>query len=401
VAITCYSSNVTDLRFVDLLRYIGTARATPALTELVNPYLRAFAMNVMLTCAGRRSHCVEFFKQAVGHQSRVFACDSSAGAPALQIADKAFIVPHIDHEDYIDALLTISDDHQIGLLVPALEPELLLLAVHRARFLAIGTVPLVSPPEIVATCYDKLATSSFLLNCGLGIPYTFDSFDAARAALSRGEITFPLVVKPRWGVSSIGIQFPEDEEELDLCYKLSKKQIERSCLAKISATDSQRSILIQERLIGEEYGMDVINDLDGTYVSTFIRRKIRMRAGQTDQAVTVRDDRLEMIGQLIGENLGHVGILDCDVFVTEHGCYVIDINPRFGGGYPFCHIAGANLPAALIAWANGQLPDPAWLRIEPNVAASRSDTLVVTNRKPIETARPRIAHTLQRLPQIA
>jgi carbamoyl-phosphate synthase large subunit len=295
--------------------------------------------------------------------------------------------------------LAICDDHQIGLLVPALEPELLLLATHRARFLAIGTVPLVSTPEIVATCYDKLATSRFLSNCGLGIPYTFDSLDAARAALSRGEITFPLVVKPRWGVSSIGMQFPEDDEELELSYQLTKKQIERSFLAEISATDSQRNILIQERLPGEEYGMDVINDLNGNYVCTFIKRKTRMWAGQTDRAVTVRNDRLEMIGQLIGEKLGQIGILDCDAFVTEHGCYVIDINPRIGGGYPFSHIAGANLPAALIAWASGQQPDAAWFRIRPNVAASRRDTLVVINRKPIEIARPSVGRIPHEIPR--
>ena len=83
-------------------------------------------MNVMLTCAGRRSYLVEIFKEAVGDRSRVFACDSSADAPALQKADKAFIVPRVDQEDYIDTLSAICDDHQIGLLVPALEPELLL-----------------------------------------------------------------------------------------------------------------------------------------------------------------------------------------------------------------------------------------------------------------------------------
>jgi 3-methyl-D-ornithine--L-lysine ligase PylC-like protein len=88
---------------------------------------------------------VEIFKAAVGDRSRVFACDSSAEAPALQKADKAFIVPRVDGEDYIDTLLAICEDHQIGLLVPALEPELSLLARTRARFLAIGTVPLVSP----------------------------------------------------------------------------------------------------------------------------------------------------------------------------------------------------------------------------------------------------------------
>jgi carbamoyl-phosphate synthase large subunit len=358
-------------------------------------------MNVMPTCAGRRSYSVEAFKEAVGNRGRVLACDSSADAPALQKADKAFIVPRIDHENYIDVLLAICDDHQIGLLIPALEPEVLLLSTNRARFLAVGTIPLVSDPEIIATCCDKLATSQFLSECGLRVPYTYGSLDAARAALSRGDITFPLVVKPRWGVGSIGMQFPEDEEELELSYKLAKKQIERSFPAEISATDSQRFILIQQRLLGEEHGMDVINDLNGSYVCTFIRRKIRMWAGQTDRAVTVRDDRLEMIGQLIGEKLGHVGIVDCDVFVTHHGCCVIDINPRFGGGYPFSDIAGANLPAALIVWAIGQQPDPAWFRVEPNVAASRCDSFVVTKRNPLDTARPKIEQALQQLSQRA
>jgi carbamoyl-phosphate synthase large subunit len=350
----------------------------------------------MVTCVGRRSYTVEVFKQAVGDHSRVLACDSSPEAPALQKADKAFIVPRIDHGDYIDALLAICDDHQIGLLVPALEPELSLLATHRARFLAIGTVPLVSTPEIVATCYDKLATSRFLSNCGLGIPHTFDSLDAARTALSRGEITFPLVVKPRWGVSSIGMQFPEDDEELELSYQLTKKQTERSFLAEISATDSQRNILIQERLLGEEYGIDVINDLNGNFVCTFIKRKTRMWAGQTDRAVTVRNDRLQMIGQLIGENLGQVGILDCDAFITEHGCYVIDINLALAAAILSPH-RWSKFPAALVAWANGQPPDPAWFSIEPNVAASRYDSLLVTNRKSPEIASSEHRANLQRL----
>jgi carbamoyl-phosphate synthase large subunit len=354
-------------------------------------------MNVMLTCAGRRSYSVEIFKEAVGGRSRVFACDSSVDAPALQKADKAFIVPRVDREDYVDTLLAICEDHQIGLLVPALEPELSLLAMNRARFLAIGTVPLVSTPEITTTCCDKLAMSNFLSNCGLLVPCTFHSLAAARTALLRGDIAFPLVVKPRWGVSSIGMHYPDDDEELELFYRVTKKQIEHGFLAELGSTDWHGNVLIQERLLGEEYGMDVVNDLNGNYVCTFIKRKIRMRAGQTDQAVTVRDDRLEMIGQIIGEKLGHIGLLDCDAFITKHGCYVIDMNPRIGGGYPFAHIAGANLPAAFIAWASGQPPDPAWFRIEPNIAASRCDSLLVTNRKSPETARSGAEQNIQRL----
>jgi carbamoyl-phosphate synthase large subunit len=102
-------------------------------------------MNVILTSTGRRSYSVENFKEAVGDQSLVFACDSSSDASALQKADKAFIVPRVDQEDYVDTLLAICDDHQIGLLIPALEPELLLLAANRARFLAIVRFHLYQP----------------------------------------------------------------------------------------------------------------------------------------------------------------------------------------------------------------------------------------------------------------
>jgi hypothetical protein len=185
---------------------------------------------------------------------------------------------------------------------------------------------------------------------------------------------------------------PDDDEELELFYRVTNKQIEHGFLAELSTTDSLRNVLIQERLLGDEYGMDVVSDLNGNYVCTFVKRKIWMRAGQTDQAVTVRDDRPEMIRQIIGEKLGQIGLLDCDAFITKRGCYVIIMNPRIGGGYHFSHIAGANLPAALIAWASGQPPDPAWFRIEPNVAASRYDSLVATNRKPIETARSSRRH---------
>src|SRR5207248_4061835 len=119
------------------------------------------------------------------------------------------------------------------------------------------------------------------------------------------------------------------------------------------------------------YGLDIVNDLNGRYVCTFAKRKLRMRAGQTDRAVTVKDERLEKLGQTIGENLGHVGILDCDLFVSEQGCRVIDLNPRIGGGYPFSHIAGANYPAALIAWMNGEQADPKFFQIQPHVTVSR------------------------------
>jgi carbamoyl-phosphate synthase large subunit len=345
-------------------------------------------MNVLLTSVGRWRQTVWAFRDALRGGGRVLACDFSGDAPALQEADAGFVVPRVDDERYINTLLGICEEHHVDLLIPALEIELPPLVMNRERFARIGTTPIVSSRKVIDTCFDKMETARFLRDCDLAVPHTHDSLDAARDALSRNDLTFPVVVKPRWGVSSIETEFPEDAEELELAYKLVRKRIARTFLAAVSATDPEHSVLIQEQLFGEEYGLDIVNDLSGQYVTTFTKRKLRMRAGQTDRAVTIHNESLERLGRRIGQSLRHIGNLDCDVFVTEAGNHVIDLNPRFGGGYPFSHVAGANLPAALIAWAQGEKPDPEWLKIEPGIVISRADDYVVIDRDRLHNGVP-------------
>jgi carbamoyl-phosphate synthase large subunit len=91
---------------------------------------------------------------------------------------------------------------------------------------------------------------------------------------------------------------------------------------------------------------------------------------------------------LIGEQLGHVGVLDCDLFASDQGYSVIDLNPRIGGGYPFSHVAGANVPAALISWINGEQPDPKCFQIRPNLAIARCDEYVAIDA-PQTSSQPR------------
>jgi carbamoyl-phosphate synthase large subunit len=213
---------------------------------------------------------------------------SSAEAPALQKADKAFIVPRIAHEGYIDALLAICDAQQIGLLVPALEPSLsfycwrctgrAFLRSGRFRSCRLRRSLLLVTTNWRRPAFYRAAVFGYRVLLALSMPHARPWREV--------KLLFRWWLNPRWGVHSIGLQFPEDDEELELCYKLTKKQIGSSLLAEISATDSRRSILIQERLLGEEYGINVINDLNGSYVCTFIKRKIKMRAGLTDRAVT-------------------------------------------------------------------------------------------------------------------
>lgn len=334
-------------------------------------------MNILLTCAGRRKYLVRYFDEALGSRGRVLACDCSAQAPALVGVRNAFVVPPVDHPEYFDALLDACRRHEIGLLFSLNDLELHRLAQRAHEFRAIGTLPVISAPEVTALCLDKWATFEFLRRHDLPTPATFLTLVDAASALGRGEIAFPLIIKPRWGSGSLCVEYVENSQELELAYEWTQQRVRRSVLSRMSQVDRNQVLVIQQKILGQEYGLDVVNDLKARHVATMVRRKLAMRSGETDQAVTVHDEGLDRIGASLGRHLGHVGNLDCDVIVGARGPTILDLNPRFGGGYPFSHLAGANLPAAFIAWANQEPVDPAWLTTRPGVASAKYDSLLV------------------------
>jgi carbamoyl-phosphate synthase large subunit len=336
-------------------------------------------MNILLTCVGRRNYLVQFFREALRNRGQVYGADADRYACALQECDKRFVVPRVEESDYCDEILALCQQHNVRLVVPLLDLELPVLANERERFMAVGAIPVISSPEVIRSCFDKWATVQLLSRCGLQHPRTYVHVCDALAAIKEGRLTYPVVVKPRWGSASLGIEYAQDDEELDMSVRLLRRKLPRTMLGPASMTDLERSVIIQERLQGQEYGLDVVNDLEGRYVTTFVRRKLSMRAGETDQAITVECEELSAVGRTIGEALGHRGNLDCDVFMTDRGCYVLETNPRFGGGYPFSHAAGANLPAMLIAWACGAPIDPNWMTVKRNLVAAKGDRIVTSN----------------------
>lgn len=331
----------------------------------------------MLTCAGRRNYLIRFFQDALDGQGIVIAADASGDAPALREADRAFMVPFVGDPNYFDALLSICRKWDVRLLISLNDLELPRLAHHRHKFSQIGTIPVVSEPDVVDICFDKWETHLFLKLNGFDTPATYLSLADAHKALTVGDLVFPVVVKPRWGTASIGIEYAYDANELDLVYELVRRRLAHTIISEASAIDPEHCVMIQQKLSGHEYGLDVINNLDAKHVVTFAKHKLSMRAGETDRAVTVDNPDLIEVGDKLGSILGHVGNLDCDVIVQEGTPYILEMNPRFGGGYPFSHVAGANIPAAMIAWVSGKPVEPEWLRVKPNVRASKCDRLVV------------------------
>ena len=271
--------------------------------------------------------------------------------------------------------LRICEEQKIDALFSLNDLELPILAENKARFEAIGVKVVVSDPKVIDIAFDKYKTAKWVESLGLTAPKTYVRLEDCKKALEAGEIAFPLFMKPRWGSGSIGLESIADMEELDIYYGLLMKKIKKTILATASVGDEY--IMIQEKLTGSEFGLDIMNDLDGKNIGVSVKQKLAMRAGETDKAVTVDLPEVREMGRKIGEALGHIGNLDVDIMQRADGAYcVLELNPRFGGGFPFSYEAGVNFPKALIQMIKGESVDPQMLVPDYGRMFSKNDYLM-------------------------
>lgn len=311
-------------------------------------------MNILLTSAGRRGYLVEYFKKALDGRGEVHVGNSTPLSPVFYYADKSVVTPLIYSEEYIPFLLRYCEENGIDAVISLFDVDLYMLAQHRDAFAERGVTVIVSAPEVILTCNDKWKTYCFCREHGFLAPKTYCSLSEAKNALAAGELSYPVIIKPRWGMGSIAIYQAENEEELDMLARKVQREIFASYLKYESVFDKEECVLFQEKIAGQEYGLDVVHDLSGGHCLTVVREKIAMRSGETDCARVLVDPRIEEVGTAVGRALGHIGNLDMDVFVSGDQVYVLEMNARFGGGYPFSHLAGVNLPKAIVKWLSGE-----------------------------------------------
>lgn len=332
-------------------------------------------MNILFTCAGRRTYLLKYFKEQLSGDGMIVGADMQTSAPALSAADIKETVPAVYADGYIDRLVDICRKDHVDVLISLNDLELPILADNKKRFEEIGVKLIVSSPQVIDICFDKYKTAQWIESIGLNAPISYVRLQDAKDALNKGKICFPLFLKPRWGSGSIGLETVGNVAELDEVYSQLLRKIKKTILATASVGDEY--IIIQEKLGGKEFGLDVMNDLDGNHVAVSVKQKLAMRAGETDKAITCDLPEVREIGKKIGENLHHVGNLDVDIMQRSNGDYcVLELNPRFGGGFPFSYEAGVNLPKAIIEWAKGNQVDKSILQPAYGKVFAKCDYLV-------------------------
>lgn len=288
-------------------------------------------MNILILSAGTRNKIVQYFKKEVGADGKVIATDCSNLAPAVYDADKFYLVPRITAPGYLEHILEICKKEQIDGVFSLIDPELSMLAKEKDRFLEIGTVPVISPYDLVETCFDKYKMYQMLCRMQIPTGKCFVEKEAFYQAVKKGEVSYPVFIKPVKGSASININKVNSKEEVDLLFTLYD------------------DLMIQEYMDGQEYGADVYIDmLSGKCTSVFVKKKVKMRAGETDKSVSFKDEKLFAMLRDFVEKCGFCGMIDIDIFDIGGTYYISEVNPRFGGGYPHAYACGVNMPKQMI-----------------------------------------------------
>ncbi|MGD8189480.1 ATP-grasp domain-containing protein [Brevibacillus ginsengisoli] len=298
-------------------------------------------MNILFTSAGRRVKLIHFLQETLAGNGRVVAVDCDQNAPALYAADDHLLVPPIDDPDYLDKLLEICSRFEVGAVLSLIDPELSLLSRHRERFADTGIHLVVSAPDVIDICLDKQATYTFLTAHGLPAVPTRASLEETREALEKEEFSFPLLLKPRKGSASQGIMIVKTYQALE------------------EAMRPEHDLVAQPFLEMEEYGVDAYVDLiTQKPISIFTKKKLRMRAGETDRSLAIKDLQFTSLIEQLLHVLKPVGPIDIDCFKVGDNYLISEINPRFGGGYPHAYLCGQNFFRFLLNNLQGQSNDP-------------------------------------------
>ena len=300
-------------------------------------------------------HCLKLGLRDLQEPGRLIAADAGLSTPAAHLADGFRVVPRCSDAGFADAVERLCRDEGVGLIVPTIDTELAVYADARQRFEAVGVRVAVSSPETVAIAADKRVTNRWLRENGFPAVRQV-SPDEALA----GESLPPWIVKPAAGSASAGVSRVDGVVELERLTPLGDGWV------------------LEELAPGDEHTIHTYVDRRGRCLAAVPCRRLEVRAGEVSKGVTVRDPKLIKLAAAVSERLpGAYGPLNIQCFLGAKGAaQIVEINARFGGGYPLVDRAGAPFARWLIEEALGGQPGPAFDDWLEDLAMLRYDDAV-------------------------
>lgn len=285
--------------------------------------------NILITCAGMRVALTMYFKETLSRffpNAKVFITDMNPEmAPVSYVCDGAFKVSRVTAPEYPAELLKICEENEIGMLVATIDTELLLLSELKAEFDRKGIKIVVSDKSFISICRDKRNTGNFFESHGVRVPKQVDKY----------KPTFPLFAKPYDGSLSSNLHYIKNRDEL------TQEILEDPKLLFMEYIDKK---------VYKEYTVDMYYGKDNKVKCIVPRERIEIRAGEINKGRTAKNEILTFLKERMDYIEGCVGCICVQLFFHPETKDIvgIEINPRFGGGYPLSYNCGGNFPELLI-----------------------------------------------------
>jgi carbamoyl-phosphate synthase large subunit len=338
-------------------------------------------VNILISSAGRRVGLMNCFRESLselGVSGRIIAVDATPYSAAVQLADDFYLVPRCTDPNFIPEIQQICEQEEVHLVVPTIDTELPAYAAATGCFRKQGTGIAISSPETVAICYNKVLTHEWLVAHGVPVPRQA----APEFVLGdSGAWTLPLIIKPIDGSGSLGVRVVTSFAEL------------------AALVSKSNDVIVQECIEGAEHTINVFVNRRGRCLCAVPHFRMEVRGGEVSKGVTVKNRKMIELANSIVESMpGAYGPLNVQCFCTAAGdLKVIEVNARFGGGYPLAHRAGAPVTSWLIEEILGREPQEPFDGWEDGLTMLRYDEAVFVHREALQIEDHHYAASVHRI----
>ena len=321
-------------------------------------------MNILFCSVGRRAKLLKNLKES--HPNvKILATDNSPYAPALNFADQKFLAPRIDDPNYIDFLLDLCKQHDIKAITTLIDPEIELLSKNRNLFLSQGVLPLCPDESTAKLCFDKFLMYQYLTEKNIDTILTYGDIESFQQALQKGEINFPVFIKPRAGSASVGAERIENLTDLEDRFKKNFKH----------------NYIIQELMLGDDIDADVYIDYyNHQPVAAFSKKKLETKIGGASKTISFKDQKLFDFIEEICKVLTFNGPVDMDFWYKDGQYFLSEVNPRFGGAYLHAYGAGVDFFKLIQNNMEGKTNESIIGKYEDDVLMMMYDSVVIVSK---------------------
>lgn len=321
--------------------------------------------NILFCSVGRRAKLLMNFRKSMNGCGKIIATDLSPVAPALFFADETYLVPRIDDSHYFDKVLEICDKSEVKVITTVIDPEIEILAKHREELVSKGILPLCPAKWTAHLCFDKYEMFKYLRSKGVRTVLTYNSLEEMKKGLDKGEISFPVFMKPISCSGSVGIGKVYNWEEVEAKFN-----------------DGKFKYIIQELMTGGDCDADVYVDcISHKAVAAFSKKKIESRIGGASKTISFKDLKLFEFIEQVCSVLELNGPCDMDFFIKNGEYFLSEINPRFGGAYFHAYGAGVDFVKLILNNMHGIENKSIIGQYDENIIMMMYDDVVITPKK--------------------